>query len=873
MSDPAHDPSTYLGLAAALERLSDDAHTRLGRGRTERDLLRARTDELTEAWRSPVSRELSAGAGAYFVGLQAGTEDGLAAYTAMHWVALAARQAARELEEVKAVERSLGEPLDKPWNQQTVANWSEWQDRATTAAGGIVRRDDRASAELTARYQEQTRRREAAVQRRDAAVRRWVQACGDAVDVVNRATATFDRCAGSAIEVLRPPTFDRLPPGVDPTAPDQARKEFLTALRDGSKVDTARIDALLGRLTPAEVLALVSGLRTIDVVAWLSALSPADRARATGLLGAAAATATRDALTAAGLHPDHFDPADLQGMDPASDAYRVLIATLTRAGHVVTEPDIAGRYYHDLGAEGIRASLGALDEGFLHNAHGGPSAVTSQRLDTVLVGFVAAFAATTGRPETAEVRARLLDIDTGWQRHQLGLLLSGPPAAYDAGFVRDGAYAILVGGADLCLPRDINLAGHPELVEHYGADRMYPGLYEVVRRYGDDDLHNAEVVALRALRDNPQAALAFVHHDGQVDQRALGVLLHPGDDRDRVARLSNGYQWALAGDTQAGERFAWMQRLGNRAGDYNRAVLTTLILDIPPGVPVERSTDIYAEVVRQIGQGDVPVEYRRMSAEALPRNLDAMIELIDLHKHNMIPSGQFDRPDLVNYFAQIADDPRSSALVGSALAQHAIVATDGITERKGTSRRGPAADTFEGLADIMATVEDGFGEADKARSESAAALTVAMETMVDALVAAGMALPIVVSAGAATPAVAVGGASGGEVLKGVGKKVADAIIDANLPTTEGGIEDFRKRFQAQVDAQLAARLSQKFPTIDEAMTLEAQDGQQIVKQWTDADYIGRAPDGLDMQPAVGLTEKAFVRANMNDAKAQWGTPK
>src|SRR5690606_7431863 len=99
-----------------------------------------------------------------------------------------ARRAALVLDEV--------EQYEKTWNEQLVANWSEWQDRITTAAVDVFSDDGGRSAALPAQYQEQTRRTEEAARRRAETLARWHERCGITAMAVHEATGALHRTVG-----------------------------------------------------------------------------------------------------------------------------------------------------------------------------------------------------------------------------------------------------------------------------------------------------------------------------------------------------------------------------------------------------------------------------------------------------------------------------------------------------------------------------------------------------------------------------------------------------------------------------------------------------------------------------------------------------
>jgi hypothetical protein len=293
-----------------------------------------------------------------------------------------------------------------------------------------------------------------------------------------------------------------------------------------------------------------------------------------------------------------------------------------------------------------------------------------------------------------------------------------------------------------------------------------------------------------------------------------------------------------------------MQSLGTRANDYNRAVLTTLMLDIPPDVPVGKSADIYAEVVRQIGEGGVPVDLRMLSGRALPVHLDEMSDIIDDQKDNQI-ADRFARPDLVQYFREMATDPRTASLLGAALTNHALLAVPGLAAPPGSAANVPALGTLRGVVDLMGAVEDGFTEAGEEKSTNAAALKTGADAAVDALVSAGMALPVVTGAGTIYT---VAGAAAAETVKTYGKQAAEAAIDRAMPTDEGAAREFRAQVHNRVTDALAEQLRPELANSTKMNT---------------ADVLDEFAERAAVQRATAIADRSFLEAEHATAEKQW----
>jgi hypothetical protein len=192
------DPAAFDALAAHLDRAADEGLRRIEARTAVLDDVSAHRTEIDEAWRSPPGRALAGELSVYLREQREAEPRASDAFRALRSLAADARRIGRTIAEIEVHEKS--------WNQQLVANWSEWQDRTTTAlAAHLPGGEDTRNREITEQYQEQTRITEDASRRREAALRQWHDVCGGVALALDVATDVLNRLAPRCPDSLLPP--------------------------------------------------------------------------------------------------------------------------------------------------------------------------------------------------------------------------------------------------------------------------------------------------------------------------------------------------------------------------------------------------------------------------------------------------------------------------------------------------------------------------------------------------------------------------------------------------------------------------------------------------------------------------------------------
>jgi hypothetical protein len=267
------DAQAFLSLAGFLERAAEDGLRRVDAVAGSLRSVTGDGEALQQAWRSPKAIDVNRALTSFATTAASADGAGVGAFRALASLAGEARRVGQVIAEV--------EQFEKSWNQQLVANWSEWQDRVTTSAVALLPgTDDAHSAELTARYQEETRRAEDASRRREEALRAWHTTCGNVVSCLDAARAVYDRLGLDCPEPLRTPAAYAHSPGdlkayVQREWTNTAVQRFL----ERNRTDRAAIEAWWTSLSPVERAAIITN-RPDLVEAYLMGLLSDNERRA-----------------------------------------------------------------------------------------------------------------------------------------------------------------------------------------------------------------------------------------------------------------------------------------------------------------------------------------------------------------------------------------------------------------------------------------------------------------------------------------------------------------------------------------------------------------------------------------------------------------
>src|SRR4051812_1046318 len=126
----------FFRCADHLERLAQGGDVRVGARNAQLGSCAGAIETLLRPWHGPNATGFTTGLGRLVEQARSAEPGCGEAYGALARLAADARQTGQVIREVEGREKS--------WNQQVVANWSEWQDRGTTALAGVFG-DDAAS--------------------------------------------------------------------------------------------------------------------------------------------------------------------------------------------------------------------------------------------------------------------------------------------------------------------------------------------------------------------------------------------------------------------------------------------------------------------------------------------------------------------------------------------------------------------------------------------------------------------------------------------------------------------------------------------------------------------------------------------------------
>ncbi|MGH9185248.1 MAG: hypothetical protein ACRD0U_05470, partial [Acidimicrobiales bacterium] len=327
--------------------------------------------------------------------------------------------------------------------------------------------------------------------------------------------------------------------------------------------------------------------------------------------GQADSAELREQLEAAGINPDEFDPSQLAGLDPSDPTYMELFNTIERIGSNMWDEHYAVGFYDQMNEDGIRALVGVIETFAVHQIQAptdddgmpDPAPDLGNIAERLLAPIVHGFAIASGSVDLTEEREALLNpgtdpnSDARWKQHQLAMLLTDEGRYYDPTFLAQAADVILVSNRDVnWINRDYAAAYDTD----YPAMYMGPDLWE-----GRPELGVPQVIAMTALADNDDASWQFTG----MSNEHLEVILRP--DTDEIQQLpfemtSNGYSYDD------------MERLRDMVEQAGADIVTNTFVDAVRDDPSRYSAalDRYADVVRIVGDGEIPGVTKRTVANA-----------------------------------------------------------------------------------------------------------------------------------------------------------------------------------------------------------------------------------------------------------------
>ena len=424
--------------------------------------------------------------------------------------------------------------------------------------------------------------------------------------------------------------------------------------------------------------------------------------------GRAAAEQVRQSLIAAGLDPDHFSAEALWNLSQQNPQYRPLFDQLVGVGAQMWDEDFAAGFYDSLGPEGTHVLLGVVDtyaaryegRGLIDGGMDWSSNIT----DDLLLPLVGGFARATRNPDLLDDRAALVDTQDPIQQRHLALLMSGEPRDYDPTFLADGAERILVTGQDL------NRAQYPaDYPSGQGLDD-YPGFAHSEWLYDDPGLGIPQVVAMRALDGNTQAALEL-REPGAGARRRPRPPLRPADPHDQPdLRRVPGARTEM--DTHA-------------AGAIEEAFLKAQYETVPdpadptrqiPLVTEGQSIAAYDDFMESVGQGDVSDTIKRAAARTLLPHLNhiggaANTQAATPGIETDVP---FERADVVGFFKELGYDEEAAAIVGNQLGMWSGAETPQLFADDPHPTPGQLQGTYDPVAHVIGAAYQGFNETESA---------------------------------------------------------------------------------------------------------------------------------------------------------------
>ena len=262
----------------------------------------------------------------------------------------------------------------------------------------------------------------------------------------------------------------------------------------------------------------------------------------------------------------------------------------------------------------------------------------------------------------------------------------------------------LAEGADVILHQQPNTNWanvHSDSYDVYSHD--YPPVGIGPDLWDDPTLAWNELVAMRALANSDDASYEFLMLDGgEGRQDRLALLLQPNSYGIVESQAHNG---AMDYD-EAAELAAQMEQWG---ADITHNAVVDAIQDDP--LRYDAGLDIYADMVRVGGDGDVPDVTKRVLANAFGLYVDDIGELALEQQESGLSeedaaARDFNRPDLVNFFEELGYDEEAAAQLGESMGVWAN--QESVPLLEGDPAIGDVQNGYREVALILGAIEDGF---------------------------------------------------------------------------------------------------------------------------------------------------------------------
>src|SRR5262245_16933161 len=422
--------------------------------------------------------------------------------------------------------------------------------------------------------------------------------------------------------------------------------------------------------------------------------------------GQAAARNLRDALTAAGFDPDHFDPAQLTLFDQNNPNYRPIFDALAGVAGQMWNEDYAAGFYGTLGAEGTHVVLGLIDTYAARGQDDGwlvPDTDWQGNVgERLLEPFVYGWANATNNPDLVDERAAMLATEDSVDQRHLALLMSGNPSDYDAHWLAAGAERLLVTG------KDLNRSQYPMSPAY--SDDEYPGFWHTDWLYGDPGVGMPEVAAMRALDGNTAAAWEYVTGgDANID-----ALVHPPGLRfphdamnhDAYVSLFNELDEHSSGAIQDAFLRAQYETVPD-PNDPTRQI---------PLVDPSRDAAAYNDFMEVMGKGDTSDLMKRSAASTLLPHLDDIASAANRQAETPAIETDvlFERKDVMGFFKEIGYDDQAAGIAGHEIGLWSGAETTQLFADHPHPTPGQLNDTYDPIAQVVGAAYAGFNETEAA---------------------------------------------------------------------------------------------------------------------------------------------------------------
>ena len=422
--------------------------------------------------------------------------------------------------------------------------------------------------------------------------------------------------------------------------------------------------------------------------------------------GQAAARNLRDALIAAGLDPDHFDPAQLTFFEPGDPQYRPVFDALAGVADRMWNEDFAAGFYGTLGPEGTHLVLGVIDTYAARGQSGGwltPDTSWQGNVgERLLEPFVTGWSRATNSPDLIDERAAMLATEDPVDQRHLALLMSGNPSDYDSKWLADGAERILVTG------KDLNRSQYP--ISPPLAEDEYPGFWHTGWLYDDPALGVPQVVAMRALDGNTAAAWEFVTGgDANVD-----ALVHPPGlplpndtlNHDEYVSLFNEMDAHSSGAIQDAFLRAQYETVPD-PNDPSRQI---------PLVDPSRDAAAYNDFMEAMAKGDTSDPMRRAAASTLLPHLEDIAAAANRQAETPAIETDvlFERKDVVGFFQEIGYDEEAAGIAGHELGVWSAGRTSELFHDNPHPSPTELQNTYDPISQVIGAAYQGFNETEAA---------------------------------------------------------------------------------------------------------------------------------------------------------------